>query len=236
MHNTLNIEKSIRKKKIFPILFNKINAVFVSEYLKNITSSLYLFNKKKVIPNFLSNDFLLRYINLDRKPIFVWSIQRDKGLDKIIDLWKRNINPNNNKAKLFIFGINKSNFLIKKKELSMFNIYIFGKVSKNKLRSVYKKSLAMLCLGFDETFCLNALEANACGLPILTFGKTALKDYAVHNENSYIFDNYTQLSLKILSMSNSKVNKKIILSSKKYSKKYHLEIIKDKWIGLFNSL
>ena len=30
----------------------------------------------------------------------------------------------------------------------------------------------MICLGYDETFCLNALEANACGLPILTFCKT----------------------------------------------------------------
>ena len=44
----------------------------------------------------------------------------------------------------------------------------------------------MICLGYDETFCLNALEANSCGLPIITFAKTALKDYSIPNYNSII--------------------------------------------------
>ena len=94
----------------------------------------------------------------------------------------------------------------------------------------------MICLGYDETFCLNALEANACGLPFLTFGKTALNDYSVNNYNSYIFDNYTELSKKIISISNDKINKEIILNSFNKSKGYRLEKIVKLWINLFKKI
>ena len=46
MHNTLAIEKALRKKKLLSILKNKITAVFVSKYLERKTSNLYFFNKK----------------------------------------------------------------------------------------------------------------------------------------------------------------------------------------------
>ena len=59
----------------------------------------------------------------------------------------------------------------------------------------------MICLGYDETFCLNALEANSCGLPIITFGKTALKDYSISNYNSIIAKNFNDLENKIMLIS-----------------------------------
>lgn len=54
----------------------------------------------------------------------------------------------------------------------------------------------MICLGYDETFCLNALEANSCGLPIITFAKTALKDYSKHNYNSIIAKDFHDIEKK----------------------------------------
>jgi len=51
MHNTLAIEKALRKKKLLSIIKNKITAVFVSKYLEKKTSNLYFFNKKIIIPN-----------------------------------------------------------------------------------------------------------------------------------------------------------------------------------------
>ena len=56
----------------------------------------------------------------------------------------------------------------------------------------------MICLGYDETFCLNALEANSCGLPIITFAKTALRDYSIDNYNSLIAKNFNDLSKKFI--------------------------------------
>jgi len=67
MHNTLSIEKAIRKKKFISLLRNKITAVFVSRYLMKVTSKFYLFNKKLVIPNFLSKEFEKIRINYKRK-------------------------------------------------------------------------------------------------------------------------------------------------------------------------
>ena len=60
----------------------------------------------------------------------------------------------------------------------------------NKLNDIYNKSSIAICLGYDETFCLNAIEANSCGLPVLTFGKTALNEIVRHNHNGFVVDNF----------------------------------------------
>ena len=112
MHNTLAIEKAIRKKKIIPILTNKINAVFVSEYLKKNTSKLYNFKSRTIIPNFLSKEFDKNKFNYHRKPNVIWSVSRNRGLDKFIDIWINDISKKYFKAKLHIFGIDNYNIKI----------------------------------------------------------------------------------------------------------------------------
>ena len=70
--------------------------------------------------------------------------------------------------------------------------------------------------------CLNALEANSCGLPIITFGKTALKKYSISNYNSIIAENFDDLENKIfylLSLNKYKKNK-LIKDSFNHSKKF----------------
>lgn len=234
MHNTLSIEKSIRKKKFFSIIRNKITVVFVSKYLKDKTSKLYLFNKRIIIKNFLSNKFHIKKLNYDRKQMIVWSVQRDKGLKDTIQMWIKKIYPYNTKLKFCIYGIDKHKYKNELKYLNKYNINFFGRITKNELKNIYSKSLAMICLGYDETFCLNALEANACGLPILTFGKTALNDYSINNFNSYIIKDYNDLSKKIRSISNQKINKKIIINSFRKSNEYRLNVIIKSWIRLIN--
>ena len=88
----------------------------------------------------------------------------------------------------------------------------------------------MICLGYDETFCLNALEANSCGLPILTLGKTSLKDLIINNKNGFFVDSFDALSNKILELSNSKINKNIINYCYNYSKNFYLDKIISKWL------
>ena len=93
----------------------------------------------------------------------------------------------------------------------------------------------MICLGYDETFCLNALEANACGLPIITFGHTALKDFTFNNKNGYFVNNYDDLANKINDLCNSKINKDIINDSYNYSKKFDIDKVVNKWINLLKN-
>ena len=235
MHNTLAIEKGLRKKILMSLIFNKIIAVFVSKYLKSNTSKFYFFNKELVIPNFLSSEFTKINRNYKRQKIFIWSVKRDKGLKNVFDIWIKKIHPMHIKAKLYIFGINPTLF---KKDINFYkknNIYFFGLVQKKKLKRIYNRSLAMICLGYDETFCLNALEANACGLPIITFGHTALKDFTVNNKNGYLVNNYDQLANKINQLCNSKINKNVINYSYNYSKKFYLDKVVNKWITLLKN-
>ena len=110
MHNTLSIEKAIRKKKLLTLIRNKITAVFVSKYLKNVTSKIYLFNKKLIIPNFLSKEFNKIKINYKRKKIIVWSVQRNKGLQETLDMWIKSVYPKNKDAMFYIFGIKKKDY------------------------------------------------------------------------------------------------------------------------------
>ena len=95
----------------------------------------------------------------------------------------------------------------------------------------------MICLGYDETFCLNAIEANACGLPVITFGETVFKDMIKNNYNGFIVKDYKSLSFKVLELINkNQTNKnKYINNSIMSSKKYHFNKIKKKWIKLLNT-
>ena len=235
LHNKLQIEKAIRQKKIFPINYHRPHVVFVSNYLSNFTSSFLLFKKRFVISNFLSNFFIVKKMNFDRKKIFVWSVQRDRGLRELIEIWINKIYQRDKSVKLYIFGVNNKISKSKNTFLKSKNIFFFGRVSKSKLKSTYLNSLAMICLGYDETFCLNALEANSCGLPIITFGKTALKDYSISNYNSIIAKNFNDLENKIFYLSSLNKRKKdaLIKNSFNHSKKFRLNIISKLWIKLF---
>ncbi len=237
IHNTLAIEKAFRKKKLLSILKNKITAVFVSKYLESKTSNLYFFNKKIIIPNFLSKKFIINKCNYKRKDNFIWSVQREKGLKETLNMWVNYIYPKNEKTKLFIFGIDKSKFRKLKNYYKKYNIIFLGRVKKEELKKAYKTSLGMICLGYDETFCLNAIEANACGLPVITFGKTALKDMIKNNYNGLIVKDYRSLSLKILELLNKDqlIKKKYIDNSIRSSQKYHFNKIEKKWFNLFNN-
>jgi glycosyltransferase involved in cell wall biosynthesis len=174
-------------------------------------------------------------MNFDRKKIFVWSVQRDRGLSELIEIWINKIYQRDKSLKLYIFGVNNKISKSKNTFLKSKNIFFFGRVSKSKLKSTYLKSLAMICLGYDETFCLNALEANSCGLPIITFGKTALKDYSISNYNSIIAKNFNDLENKIFYLSSLNKRKKdaLIKNSFNHSKQFRLNIISKLWIKLF---
>ena len=174
-------------------------------------------------------------MNYNRKKIFIWSVQRNRGLNELIEIWINKIYQKDKSVKLYIFGVNNK---ISKSRITFLrskNILFFGRVSKSKLKSTYLNSLAMICLGYDETFCINALEANSCGLPIITFGKTALKNYSISNYNSIIAKNFNDLENKIFYLSSLDKRKKdaLIKNSFNHSKKFRLNIISKLWIKLF---
>ena len=233
IHNKIQIEKAIRKRQLIPILSNDIHAVFVSKYLERVTSKIYNFKTRNIIPNFLDKKFEDQKLNFRRKPMFIWSVQRDEGLSETISMWIKTIQKSNSYTELHVFGI--KNLKIYKK-LEKNNIFFHGRVDKNILIKFYKKSMAMICLGYDETFCLNAIESMSCGLPVLSFKKTALNDLIKDNINGYKVDGFHNLSEKIIFLINMDKEKrtKIINKTYKYSQKFYFKNIKNKWISLIS--
>ena len=236
LHNKLQIEKAFRKKQLFSILFNNIEAVFVSNYLNYKTTKLYGFKKRIVIPNFLPKIFE-NYKNTKKsyltKKRIVWSVQRERGLDKVIEIWINKVNVMAPKAELHIFVANKINVnkLIKK------NIFFHGKIPRDKLLDFYKKSIGMICLGYDETFCLNAIEAMKMGLPVISLGETALNELIINKKNGYKINNIENIYKPILNLIdlNSNQRNKISKSSIKFTKKFNSKYVFNKWNNLILS-
>ena len=222
MHNELQIEKSLRKKEFLPIILHRPHVVFVSNYLKQLTTFLYPFKSKTIIPNGCSELFLNNKRNKNIKPIFIWTVKRDKGLDKIIDIWCQIIFKKLPLAELHVHGLNvtkKQNINI---DYDKFNIKFFGVVSRDFLANKYKYSTAMLHPGYDETFCISALEALASGLPVITFNRTALAERVVNNVNGYIVATFEDMAAKAINLAAnksqlSKLSNNAIKSSKKFS-------------------
>ena len=232
LHNKLQLEKAFRKKQLFSILKNEITAVFVSKYLNDITSKLYNFKRRIVIPNFLDERFENLKINNIRKPLIIWSVSREKGLKETLLLWSNYIHKYHPRAEFHIFGIKKKNLKKYRKE----NIYFHGRVSKNVLIKYYNKSIASICLGYDETFCLNAIESMSCGVPVLSFKKTALLSLIRENINGFKVDNFFELKNKInelILLPNIK-RKKLIATTYKFSKKYYFKEIENKWLSIIS--
>ena len=137
------------------------------------------------------------------------------------------------KAELHIFVENKINVnkLIKK------NIFFHGKIPRNKLLDFYKNSIGMICLGYDETFCLNAIEAMKMGLPVISLGETALNELIINKKNGYKINNIENIYKPILNLIdlNSNQRNKISKSSIKFTKKFNSKYVFNKWNNLILS-
>lgn len=94
--------------------------------------------------------------------------------------------------------------------------------------------MASLCLGYDETFCLNAIESMSCGVPVISFKKTSLNRLIKNNINGFKVDNFNQIYEKIIKMINMNNKRRTTLINKTYtySKKYYFKNIKYKWMKL----
>ena len=221
---------------MYSLLFNNIETVFVSKYLENKTSKLYNFKKRIVIPNFLPKIYnnqsnqISKQNNIKR---IVWSVQRNKGLLDLLEIWKYKIKPLFPKAELHIFSIKQKKNINHIKN----NIFFHGRVDRKKLINFYSRSTGMVCLGYDETFCLNAIESMRMGLPVISLCKTALKEIIINNKNGYKVNSIKSIDksiIKLFNLSNSKFNR-LSKSSIIFSKKYISRNIFKKWDKLIGN-
>ena len=74
----------------------------------------------------------------------------------------------------------------------------------------------------------------SCGVPVISFKKTALVSLIKNNKNGFKLDNFSQLGDKIskLILFSKLKRNKIIKSSQMYSKKFYFKNIEKQWIKL----
>ena len=189
-----------------------------------------------VIPNFLPSIFNTQKNSANNKKKIkklVWSVQRDRGLSDLLSIWRSKIIPLFSNAELHIFSINPKKKIKYKKN----NIFFHRRVKRKKLINFYKKSTGMVCLGYDETFCLNAIESMRMGLPVISLCETALKEIIKHNKNGYVVNSIRNIDksiIKLFNLSDIKLDR-LRRSSIAFAKQYNSKIIFKKWDKLINN-
>ena len=190
-HSIQSIEKFIRKKQLLSFIKYKPKICFISEYHKIKRSKLlYLFgsiNLRWSVDEIFLNSEISNEIN-NYQAIF--TSNKDRNLDLLINIWKDFIFPRNKKLKLLVNSEhdNEKSFQIYRRETG----------HQKKLIEDLKNSRLYLIPGHKaELFCLAAEEARELCLPIVTLGIGCLKERVEHGVTGYIaknkeeFANYT---------------------------------------------
>lgn len=146
-----------------------------------------------------------------------------KKIDLAIEVFKKK------KEKLLIVGDGPD--LKKLKKMASKNVLFLGSVSDQKLLGLYQNAKAFLFPGIED-FGIAPLEAQACGLPVIAFGKGGALETVKDGETGILFYKQTIDSLAdaIDRFQNMEFNKSEIRRwAEKFSYQNFKEIIKN-WI------
>ena len=168
-------------------------------------------------------------------------VAKVKRFEKLIDIWK-GIYEEFPEWKLNIFGEGSVNYenQIKEKieDLKMSNV-IFMKGSTNKISDKMIDSSIYAMTSHTECFPLVLLEAQTCGLPIITFDCPTGPRNIVDENSGFLIkqdnDNDFIMKLKML-MLNKELRIKKGKCARENSKKFSVNSVLEKWDKMFNSL
>jgi len=104
-----------------------------------------------------------------------------------------------------------------------------------------KASKAILIPSLEESFCLTAVEAVACGLPIVGFGVGIIPEIVVHKENGYIakysdIEDFKNGIKWATNLSNEQRSKLIKRNQNFVSEEYSIEKMVSEYEALFKQL
>jgi glycosyltransferase involved in cell wall biosynthesis len=196
VHNPIALEKAVRRRQLTAYFSVRPHAVFVGQQLAQGMSRLYPFASREVIPHGVQNQF---HATHDR-PIpaharFIWASQPHRGLKPTLDAWISAVHPKVPEAEFHIYGATLADVGHDAAFLAAHGVTVFGRVDRGDLVDAYRSATAMLYPGADdETFCLAAAEAQACGVPVVTLGRGALRERVQHGINGVIADSFAELA------------------------------------------
>ena len=167
---------------LWPVLARRVRAIFTpSEYVRNKIQSRFAVNNIVVTPNGVDRSNFhprakqVRY-DLPRDYIlFVGTLEPRKNLAGLLQAWKE-IKDEFRKTYLVIAGASGTVFGPFKISDALERILFLGYVRDVDLPGIYAASGALVLPSFEEGFGLPALEAMACGTPVITSDGGALPE------------------------------------------------------------
>ncbi|MEZ7497295.1 glycosyltransferase [Flavobacterium sp. Arc3] len=193
-----DISKKLWKKK-FKYLhdYGNINLTAPSNWMKICAESSSIFKNKNVtcIPNLIDTEIYTAKSKVDSKSFFGISsdvkiittggsnfeFDANKGMMLFLDSLQYLDNKNN--VEIFIFGTKKEGREIFKG----FTLRYLGYIgSQDLLVSLFSASDVVVVPSKQESFGQVAIEAMACGSPVVAFNTSGLKDILEHKVNGYL--------------------------------------------------
>ncbi len=222
---------------------NKINFVAPSDYVK-----------KKIFLNFSESK---RFISKINHPINIdiWKPQKKKSQKKVIlfgalgggnefnkgkDLLYKillNLEKLNTNFEINIFGEDNDNFFINKKYKAKF----LGHVDNDKkLIQIYNNAKVFIVTSRFESFCQTALEAQSCGVPVVSFKTSGLLDIIINHKTGYLINNFNckEFSKKVnfLLENNTAHRKQSYLARKNIIENFSEKNISEKYINFYQKI
>lgn len=175
------------------VLHNQKRYVAVSRKVKEEWQKLIDDKEIEVVYNGIDTNYFIpdEKENKIFDVLFVGRLLESKGILNLLSAFKKLLQRHGN-LKLAIVGTGPLEGAIKgyiRENNLESNITVFGYVTEEMLLSLYHKSkLAVLPSISKEGILTTALEASACGLPVITSKGSSLQEYIEHGTNGLLVD------------------------------------------------
>ncbi len=199
-HNRVLFEKTVRKRRMIPMLRWRPVGVFLSGDHATRTTRFLPLRKRVIIGHGLEREILENIPQpvQSRPPVAVFISQPYRGLAGMIRLWMQAIHPALPDARLRIFSANPTQEEIahfSPDTLAKAGISLESRLPRGALIRAMESARACLIPGHvDETFCLAAAESLALRVPVITYGTGALKERVTDGKNGIIARNETDFA------------------------------------------
>jgi glycosyltransferase involved in cell wall biosynthesis len=198
---------------VFGFVARFSSCMLPSLWMKNCVSASKLMNDwpVTVIPNTIDtriwkpkNKIKIRNklkINNNTKTILFSALGGGKQHHKGKDLLIKSLKELNKKTNFEIIVVGE-NFSDSLSALGIKTHYLGHISDDNLLCDIYNCADVCVVPSRVESFCLTALEAQSCGVPVVSFNTCGLKDIIVNNKTGFLADsfNHKDLGKKILSI------------------------------------
>ena len=224
-----------QKDKLFQIIENKYDFLIV---LSEEEKQFYNSDKAVVIPNPIEISTAITLQDIKNKERIAAAILRFapvKQLDKMVAAWEI-FHQNEKDWKLFIYGDTQEAYykeikqLVEEKKLE--NTIIFKGKTNNVYKALQEVSI-LLMTSANECFPMVILEANSCGVPVISFDSpTGPRNIIQNNVDGIIVAlNDINVFAKHLTAlaANDKMRIEMSIYAVENSKKYQLDKIMDLW-------